>query len=63
MTAEDKTETAAESEQILTGHARRVTVTATKPPALLERAKVATQIAVTLMIPRAAGWIIYKFKT
>lgn len=63
MTAEDKTETTAESEQIFDGGTLdEVTVTATKPPGLLERAKVATQIAVTLMILAAAGWIIYKFK-
>lgn len=63
MTAEDKTETTAEAEQIYDGGTLdEVTVTATKPPGLWERAKVATQIAVALMILSAAGFIIYKLK-
>lgn len=39
-----------------------VTVTATKPPGLWERAKVATQVLAAIMILAAAGWIVYKIR-
>lgn len=57
--------TTAESDTALEyegGELDEVTVTATKAPSLWERAKVASQVLAAIMIPAAAGWIIYKIK-
>ena len=63
FTAEDKTETAAESVQTIDGGTlAEVTVTATKAPSLWERLKQGAAWTVAIMILMAAVWIIYKLK-
>lgn len=44
------------------GELSEVTVTATKVPSLLERAKVAFQVLAAIVILAAAGWIVYKIR-
>lgn len=62
-TASGTTEATEEAEQTYEGGTLdEVTVTATKPPGLWERAKVASQVLAALTILAAAGWILYKIK-
>lgn len=63
FTAEDKTETAAESVQTIDGGTlAEVTVTAIKAPSLWERLKQGAAWAVAIMILTVAVWRIYKLK-
>ena len=64
FTAEDKTETATESEQTIDGGTLdEVTVTGRSPaPGFLERVKQGAAWATAIMILTAACWIIYKLK-
>ena len=60
-TASGTTEATEEAEQTYEGGTLdEVTVTATKPPGLWERAKVATQVLAAITILAAAGWIFLR---
>lgn len=63
MTGDDKTEATAEADQTFDGGTLdEVTVTATKAPGVWECLKQGAAWVMAILIPAAAGWIIYKLK-